>query len=80
MEKCLHVNACNEGTPGGVCPVTNRPFNSGEAVYVYFKDEDVADAGRPVTCLSLPETRQKTMANKGKLSKFSSRNAYDEMA
>jgi len=63
-EKCLHVNACNEGTPGGVCPVTNLPFNSGEAVYVYFKDEEDADAGRPITCLSLPETRQMTMANK----------------
>jgi len=55
--RCLHLNICIMGTPGGICPLLGTAMGSGEAVYILKSEEKIVASGKPVVCLSAAGVR-----------------------
>merc|ERR1711953_696672 len=56
--RCLHLDQCLKGTPGGVCPSEGKKFISGEPVLIIKEDFDSAIAGKPIKCISATGIRK----------------------
>jgi len=65
--KCFNVNQCLRGTPEGRCPFLNRPFSSGDVVYIRRSDEDRALKGEPVPCIAMRGLRAELTSEKGQI-------------
>lgn len=66
IDRCLHLNICTKGTPGGACPVTKEVFKSGDAVFILNSDQERATRGVPVPCISLPGLQRWNLMNKNR--------------
>jgi len=63
---CFHMRLCVEGTPGGVCPVSHKPFESGMVVYILIEEMHLINQKRPLPCLSVGGMRSWIVQDKHK--------------
>jgi len=59
---CLSLEQCMEGTPNGVCPITNEPFVAGDPVYILKYDQVDGQNGIPIPCISVPALWARSMS------------------
>jgi len=57
-DRCLLIDQCTFGTPGGKCPVAHRKFISGDPVYIRRIDRQRTKDGKPVPCITISGFRQ----------------------
>jgi len=58
---CIHMRQCVDGTPGGICPVQARPFESGEPVYIMRHDSKFVGTTQRLVCISVKGLRSHLM-------------------
>merc|ERR1719499_1737639 len=62
LDACMPLDLCMG--EDGICPVTHKPFKSGDSVFVLRDDDELVAKNQPIKCISMTGLREIAMSDK----------------